>query len=174
MLKRLSYQIKKANVLQTLYMRSSDKQYLTKVISVYESLIEKMPNNTTVLNNLAYTLADEDLEIDKALGYIKRVYVLDPINPGYLDTYGFVLYKNGKYEKAVRMLRSSVQQFEFSDQQITWDVYEHLAMAAEKTGEKQEAIEAYNKALKILDESGNSQNEQKKDELKNAIDHLSM
>jgi tetratricopeptide (TPR) repeat protein len=64
---RVSYTLKKAGVLQLAYNKTSDNNYLKKTIAVYESLLAEMPNNTIVLNNLAYMLAENNERLAEAM-----------------------------------------------------------------------------------------------------------
>ncbi|MBL7106370.1 MAG: tetratricopeptide repeat protein [Phycisphaerae bacterium] len=166
------YILKKASVLYSLYKATSDKGYLTKMIEEYERAIEKMPNNTIAMNNIAFILADEGVRLNDALGYSEKVYELAADNPSYLDTYGFVLYKNKDYQKSVEMLLSSIKQSELRSLEASWEVYEHLAMSLEKNGEKEQAAEAYKKAIDKLSKGGGSQSEQAILRLKEALESL--
>ena len=170
----IGYILRKIDALQALYARTSDKQYLTKVIEGYESVLDKTPNNTSVMNNLAYTLASADLRLEDALKYIEQVIKLNVDNPEFLDTYGYVLYKNGNYQKAAEMLRSCVQQMDMGNRKISWELYRHLGMANEKIGEKQQALEAYNKAMEILNAITDTQADKAKAEVTEAVKRLSM
>lgn len=63
----------------------------------------------TALNNLAYSWAERDFRLDAALDMIKRVVAIEPEVASYLDTLGWVLFKQGKYEAAILPLcRASV------------------------------------------------------------------
>ena len=145
----LDYIITKATVLQLVYNKTSDKNYLRRAVAVYESLLSKMPNNTNVFNNLAYMLAENDEKLPEALEYAKQAYELKPNDPGILDTYGYVLCKNGKYSEAKERLNSAMQQFEQKEASVPADVYEHLGMVEEKLGAEDSALEAYEQALEM-------------------------
>jgi len=147
--RKLSYTMKKAEVLQLAYNRSSDNDYLEKAIATYESLLAEMPNNTGVLNNLAYMLAKEDVRLAEALEYARRAYETRPNDPGFLDTYSYVLYKNGRFAEADEFLQSALQQYELNKVSAPAEVYEHLGMIKEELGSGTEAIAAYKHALEV-------------------------
>jgi tetratricopeptide (TPR) repeat protein len=146
---RLSYIVRKAEVLTLAYGKTSNNNYLTRAIAEYESLLTKMPNNMGVLNNLAYMLAEENVRLAKALEYAKRAYEARPNNPGFLDTYSYVLYKNGRFAEAAEFLQSALQQYELSKISAPAEVYEHLGMVKEELGSGTEAIAAYKQALEV-------------------------
>jgi len=153
--KRTYFTAKKTSMLQMAYMRTSDNNYLRQAVDEYESLLSKMPNNTNVLNNLAYMLAEQGAEhkLPKALEYAERAYQGQPNNPDYMDTYSYVLYKNGKYLEAMKLVRSALQQYETRAVTAPADVYEHLGLVSEKLGSKKEALSAYKRALEVGSEA---------------------
>jgi len=140
--------VDKAFVLTLAYQRTSDKDYLERAIKQYESLLGKLPNNTTVLNNLAYMLASNNQKLPEALAYAKRAHEATPNSAGIMDTYAFVLYKNGKYAEADSFLQAALQQYEQSSISVPGELYEHVGMVKEALKLRQEAIEAYEQALK--------------------------
>ncbi|MDD5458922.1 MAG: tetratricopeptide repeat protein [Phycisphaerae bacterium] len=143
----IDYSMKKAGMLQQVYEKTSDKSYLQKAVNLYESMLEKMPNNPAILNNFAYTLAQYEQRIDEALECIKKAHNAVPDNALLLDTYGYVLMKNGMFDEAEKNLLASLQQFEAAKQNVPFDVYEHLGMVREKMGKTSEAKMGYELAL---------------------------
>jgi tetratricopeptide (TPR) repeat protein len=127
--------------------KTSDNNYYKEAIKTYESLLEKMPTNTYILNNTAYLIADNDQDLDKALGFAKRACELKPEDPGYIDTYAYVLYKKGQYAEALRFSRASLQQYEVQRIPPPAAAYEHLGQSLEKSGEISQARAAYEQAL---------------------------
>ena len=147
--KRVNYIMEKAEVLTLAYNKTSDNNYLKKAIAEYESLLVEMPNNTSVLNNLAYMLANIGDRLTEALQYAERSLQERPNNPDLLDTYAYALHKNGKDLEAAESLQAALQQYESRQVPVPAEVYEHIGMVNEKLGEKGEAIAAYKQALQI-------------------------
>jgi tetratricopeptide (TPR) repeat protein len=147
--KRVNYIMEKAEVLALAYNKTSDNNYLKKAIAEYESLLVEMPNNTSVLNNLAYMLANIDDRLTEALGYAERSLQARPNNPNLLDTYAYVLHKHDRNLEAAESLQSALQQYESQQVRIPADVYEHIGMVNEKLGAKDKALAAYKQALQI-------------------------
>ena len=168
-LKKSSYIAQKVGVLELAYKKTSDKTYLQKAIREYESLLVEMPNNVSVLNNLAYMLADTEEKLDKALEYAKQAYDLMPNNANVMDTYSYVLYKNGKNEQAEEYLQSALQQYEKDSISAPTDVYKHLGMIKEALGLPAEAVAAYQQALELGDKT---MSEDEKEEIGKAIKRL--
>jgi len=59
------------------------------------------------MNNLAWFLIDKDLNINEGLELVDKAIKLFPDDYLYLDTKGWGLYKQGKYEKALEILEKS-------------------------------------------------------------------
>ena len=166
----VNYTMKKAGILTLAYEKSSDKNYLGTAITVYKSLLIKMPNNTSILNNLAYWMAENDERLPEALRYAKRALEAMPNNPGFLDTYAYVLYKNGKYSEAAKNLAAALQQYQQNDILVPAEVYEHKGMIKEELGAKNETLAAYKQALEV---GADSLSQKAKQRINKAIERLS-
>jgi tetratricopeptide (TPR) repeat protein len=172
-LQRIDYTLKKGDILILLHDKSSDNNYLKTAISDYESLLVKMPSNTgvtTVLNNLAYLLAEDNERIPKALEYAKRALDAKPNSPVVLDTYAYVLLKNGKKEQAAEFLAAALQHFEQDKIPVPAEVYEHKGMIKEALGAKSEALAAYKQALEA---GGEKLSQKARQRIENAIGRVS-
>ncbi|HEX41278.1 MAG TPA: tetratricopeptide repeat protein [Phycisphaerales bacterium] len=144
----VQFTMKKAEALTLAYELLSDKKYLLQAVTDYQSLADKMPTNNMVLNNLAYMLAESDQRLSDALKYAERALQAMPNDPGYLDTYAYVLYKNGDYAKAAQYMTRALQQYEQDGAEAPADVYMHLGLIQEKLGDKTQALTAYQQAKK--------------------------
>lgn len=163
------FTMQKAETLARAYMKTSDNNYLNDALGVYESLLEKMPNNTGVLNNVAYILADNNRDLDKALEYAKRAHEARPDDPEYLDTYALVLHKKGRNSEAVQFEQSAIQQYEAQRASVPTEAYEHLGQFQEQLGELSQARSAYEQAL---EDGGENMPESVKQRLTAAIERL--
>ncbi|MCD6367191.1 MAG: tetratricopeptide repeat protein [Bacteroidales bacterium] len=101
--------------------------------------------NYSLMNNYSYYLALADTGLDKALTMIKRVIKQYPENQTYLDTYAWVLYKQKKYEEALRIIDLAVKDGGSSSAAIM----EHQGDILFKNGKKEEAISVWEKAMKL-------------------------
>jgi len=169
--RRVDYTMKKAGALTLAYEKSSDKSYLKTAITVYESLLNKMPNNTSILNNLAYWLAEYNERLPEALRYAERALEARPNNPGFLDTYAYVLHRNGQNSRAAEVLAAALQQYQQNDILVPAEVYEHKGIIKEELGAKDEALAAYRQALEIGADDGLSK--KAKQRINEAIERLS-
>jgi tetratricopeptide (TPR) repeat protein len=161
--------MKKAETLAMAYIKTSDNNYLNNALGVYESLLEKMPNNTSILNNVAYILADNNKDLDKALEYAKRACEARPDDPEYLDTYALVLHKKGRNSEAVQYEQAAIQQYEAQQMSTPAEAYEHLGQFHEGLGELSQARSAYEQALEA---GGENMQESVKQRITAAIERL--
>lgn len=75
-------------------------------------VISKEPDNADALNALGYTLADRTARYKEALKYIKRAAELVPDDPAILDSLGWVSYRLGKMDDAIKWLSIAFEKLE--------------------------------------------------------------
>jgi len=71
-----------------------------KAYKAYETALKINPNYAPVLNNYAYYLSEEGRNLKTALKMSKKTADLEPDNPTYLDTYGWILHLMGNDAEA--------------------------------------------------------------------------
>lgn len=143
------FAMKKANLLVQAYAKTADANYLQLSIELYEEILERFPNNPSILNNLSYMMAANDKQVERALQYARQAHQNDPSNPVYLDTYAFAQYKNKQYQRAKENTLRSIHLYDVIREPIPWDVYNHLGMIEESLGENTLAVESYQKAMEL-------------------------
>jgi tetratricopeptide (TPR) repeat protein len=117
------------------------KQY-AQAEEQFKKVLASDPEHASALNYLGYMLADQNLKLDEALGYIKHAVDLDPTNGAYLDSLGWAYFRLGKYELAEdNLLKAS--------QKINTDptVHDHLGDLYQKTGRLKLAATNWERAL---------------------------
>lgn len=97
----------------TLYCMIGDIDYKSgnhdDGFQVYERSLLFFPDNALTLNNYAYFLAEEGLELEKAKKMSRRSLDLAENNPTYLDTYAWILYKLGEFEEALEYQNLAIE-----------------------------------------------------------------
>jgi len=78
-------------------------------VDAYEKLLEIDEDSVTALNFIAYTLADENRDLEHALDYARRAVELEKDNPLLRDTLGWTYFRLGNMEEARRELDLSVE-----------------------------------------------------------------
>jgi tetratricopeptide (TPR) repeat protein len=118
-----------------------DKHY-PEAEAQFKKVLASDPDHASALNYLGYMLADQNMKLEEALGYIKHAVDLDPSNGAYLDSLGWAYFRLGKYEQAEdNLLKAS--------QKINTDptVHDHLGDLYQKTGRLKMAATNWERAL---------------------------
>jgi tetratricopeptide (TPR) repeat protein len=108
----------------------------------FKKVLASDPDHASTLNYLGYMLADQNMKLEEAFGYIKRAVDLDPSNGAYLDSLGWAYFRMGKFELAEdNLLKAS--------QKINTDptVHDHLGDLYQKTGRLKLAATNWERAL---------------------------
>lgn len=117
------------------------KQY-TESDAAYEAVLKSKPNEAMALNNYSYYLALRKERLDYAKTLAERLVENNPENATYLDTYAWVLYTTKDYLKARKFLEKAL----ISSNSGT--ILEHYGDVLFKLGEKEKALEQWQKAKK--------------------------
>lgn len=75
---------------------------------IYEQALKIDPDYCPVLNNYAYYLSEAGKRLSKAAMMSLRTIELEPDNPTYLDTYGWILYLQRKYKEAKPLFKHAM------------------------------------------------------------------
>ncbi len=70
----------------------------------YEVALDYNPHNAGAQNNAAYFMACESVNLPRARQLIESALHEEPLNPTYIDTYAWVLFKQGDYDGARRQI----------------------------------------------------------------------
>ena len=80
-----------------------------KAETEFKKVLDVNPKNAQVLNYYGYMLADRGVRLDEAQDLIQRAVDQEPQNGAYLDSLGWVYYKQNKLDEAEAMLRKAVE-----------------------------------------------------------------
>ncbi|RLT09660.1 MAG: hypothetical protein DWI24_09575 [Planctomycetota bacterium] len=73
-----------------------------------EQLLKRSPDDIGVNNDLGYLYADQGKRLEEAESMIRKAVAEEPDNSAYLDSLGWVLYKRGKAEEALKYLEKAI------------------------------------------------------------------
>lgn len=130
------------NVLSSLGLTYDALKLHTESDSTYERALRIDPHFALVLNNYAYSLSERGLQLERAAVMSKESLEKDSTNASYLDTYGWILFKNERYEEALVYIKKAV---EFGD--VSAVVLEHLGDVHAKLNQIDEAKKYWTRAL---------------------------
>lgn len=114
--------------------------------NAYQTALDANPDNDHVLNNYSYYLAlrKENLELARKMStkLVKR----NPDSPNYLDTHAWVLYMQGDYNQAKKIIEKALQE------DVNGTIIEHYGDILYKLGDIDGAVKQWQRA-KGMDET---------------------
>ena len=117
--------------------------------SLYEKALSIFPGNTSIMNNYAYFLSLSDKDLDKAESMAAKAVNANPNNATFIDTYAWVYFKKKNYDMALFYIKSAINN---SDSPSS-DIIEHYGDILYMTGDKEEAVKQWEKALELSPDS---------------------
>lgn len=99
-----------------------------QAIEQYQTLLRAVPNNATLLNNLANLYQEE--KDPRALATAEKAYKLQADNPGIADTLGWILVKQGDLKRGLPFLEKAAAHAAKQP-----EIRYHLAYALAKSGD---------------------------------------
>lgn len=133
-----------------------------QALKAYDEAISIDPTCVGALNNAAYFMAVQGLDLDKAESYITRVTAIEPNNPTYMDTRAWVAFKRKDYKEARRYIDLTLSLYSADNQteegdnggyvialEPSADVLEHAGDIYFMDGEPDKALEFWKKALAL-------------------------
>ena len=146
-----------------------DLNQVDKAAEQLKALLKKSPDNPTYNNDLGYIWADHNMNlaeseklIRKAIDEERKLRRKAKVKPeedkdsaAYLDSLGWVLFKQKKYEEAKKFLQEAVEQEEGKHIEIL----DHLGEVLMALGQKSEAVATWKKGVTL---AGDTQREQKR------------
>ena len=116
-----------------------------EAFEAYEKALKYKANNKLALNNYAYFLALKGQDLEKAEDMSRFAVESEPTNATYLDTYAWVLYKSGQYEKAKIYIDETMKYTTAED--MSADLYLHAGDIYYMCGEREAALDYWNAGL---------------------------
>ncbi len=145
-----------------------------KAAEQLKNLLATEPDNPKYNNDLGYIWADHDMNLTEAEKLIRKALEEDrkqrqKDNPqlkpeqikdrgAYLDSLGWVLFKQKKYQEAKKYLQQAVQP---DDEDESIEILDHLGDVLMALGEKSEAVAVWKKGV---ESAGDSKRERKRKE----------
>ena len=117
-------------------------------IEAGKKAIELNPRNADALNFVGYSLAENEGNLDEAKRHIEAALQIEPDNGYFIDSLGWVYFKQKQYGDAVRELERAVKL-------VSLDavILEHLALAYQRAGKVGKALDTVRKAIPHADKS---------------------
>ena len=114
--------------------------------AAYDSCLQYDPGNIGTLNNYAYFLSVDGVDLDRAEKMSAKVIAAEPKNATYLDTYAWILYRLGRDADAKIYIDQTLKFV--SDSTSSNTLYEHAADIYAALGDYGSAASFCEKAVK--------------------------
>lgn len=114
----------------------------------FRKVLANDPDNASALNYLGYMLAERNIRLDEAYKLISRALELDPQNGAYLDSLGWVYFRQNQLDKAEEKLRAALEKIG-SDP----TVHDHLGDVLLKQGKVKDAITQWQASLNEIEKA---------------------
>jgi len=122
-----------------------------KAAELLKKSIELDPENSArSCNYLGYMWADRGENLEEAEQLVRRALASDPENGAYLDSLGWTLFRQGRYEDALNELLAASARLSSEPDSV---VFEHIGDTCEKLGKSAEAVLYWQKALHLAPEN---------------------
>lgn len=109
----------------------------------FKKVLSSNPLHAPASNYLGYMLADRGVRLDESVRHIQKALKLEPNNGAYLDSLGWAYYKMKRYDLAEGPLEKAAR--------LVGDdptIHDHLGHLYLQMGKRQQAREAWERALK--------------------------
>ncbi len=113
----------------------------------FRAALEIAGRTPFLLNYLGYSLADLGIKLDEAETMIREAVEAEPNNGMYVDSLGWVFFRQGRYEEALEQLERA-RRLASPDAEII----DHLGDAYWKTGQHDYAYEQWEIALELAED----------------------
>lgn len=132
--------------IELLYSRALAAEPLEYYSSMERDLrrvLELDPDNVSAKNSLGYTLADLNHSLEEAQSLIESAYQQQPDNVAIQDSMGWINYRIGNYEEALKYLNMAYEQ------NASPEIASHLGVVLWNMDLQQKAIQVWRKALRL-------------------------
>ncbi|HNQ23479.1 MAG TPA: tetratricopeptide repeat protein [Phycisphaerae bacterium] len=121
--------------------------------AVLAEALRLLPDDVGLNNDVAYGWIDQGVRLEEAEGMICYAVAQDPRRSAYLDTLGWLRYKQGKWAEARKWLARAVA----LDAEPDAVVLDHLGDACYRIGSPQEAVQYWTAAVKAAEDSATAE-----------------
>jgi predicted Zn-dependent protease len=127
--------------LATAYERSGEGAVAEKM---FLEILKAHPDHTSTLNYLGYMYAEAGTNLDRAADMLNHAVRLEPRNGAYVDSLGWVYFRQGKLDLAEKYLTDATHLLPHDA-----TVREHLGDVFAKRGDYHKALDVYRTALTL-------------------------
>src|SRR5438445_3487648 len=118
------------------------QKFFDKAEEQFKRVLAMNPKNAPVLNYYGYMLGDLGIRLDEAEALVQKALKEDPYNGAYLDSLGWIYFKENKLTASETTLRKAVER-----ERHDATIHSHLGDLYAKMGRSELAAAAWEKSL---------------------------
>ena len=115
-----------------------------QAIAVFRRVIELRDDYADAYNYIGYMYAEKGIHLNEALELVQKALSFEPENGAFVDSLGWIYYQKGKLKEAIRELERAAALIDTDP-----TIHDHLGDAYNKSGDRKQAAEHYQKSLQI-------------------------
>ena len=111
---------------------------------LFERAIALYPDLDEAYNYLAYMWAERNVKLDRALAYITKALALKPDEAAYLDTLGWIFFRQGRFAEALEKILDA-------NRRLPGDstILEHIGDVHAAMGNTAQALDAWKRSFRV-------------------------
>ncbi len=106
-------------------------------------VLQREPQNANALNALGFTLADRNERLSEAKEYILKAAALLPNDPAILDSLGWLYYRMGEYDEAIKWLQKAFAKYKDAE------IAAHLGEVLWEDGQTEKARSVWQQGVEL-------------------------
>lgn len=110
-----------------------------------EQVLDEFPDHVGAKNDLGYLWADQNKRLKRALTMIEAAVAEEPDNHAYRDSLGWVYYRMGRFDEAVKELEQAA-----ADKDADGVIFDHLGDAYLKANQGMRAVATWERAAQAF------------------------
>lgn len=122
---------------------------------LYRSAIALNPANAMAMNNYAYFMALDSVDLEQATVYAARAVEAEEDNPTYLDTYAWVMFRRKEFKEAKALIDRALALYELEEEvdSVYIDTAD-ISGQVHDVAEEVELVEEFQPSAEIYDHAG--------------------
>jgi len=122
-----------------------EKGMKNEAFAAYDSCLQWKEDNIPCLNNYAYYLSEENMNLSKAETMSHKTIIAEPKNATFLDTYAWILFCQERYAEAKIYIDQTLNNIDSAAENST--IFEHAGDIYSMNGMLDEALKYWKQAL---------------------------
>jgi len=135
--------------LSNIYVQVGD---VAKAEEPLEQILDEFPEDIGAMNDLGYLWADQNKNLELALGMIRKAVEAEPENRAYRDSLGWVYYRLGRFNEAVAEMEKAAT-VEKGEDEPDGVIFDHLGDCYAAAGRKDDAKKAWTRAAAAFEKA---------------------